>query len=96
MEFFGPGGGLLIKSHQSICDFIKKDKIVYPDLVKVSNLPTNQPCPFPKANYTINNYIFDDSKFGPVPPGKYTGKARLVDEEGNVLTHVEFVAVLRI
>jgi superfamily I DNA/RNA helicase len=36
------------------CDIVEKDKLMYPDIVKVSNFPTN--CPIKKVNFlTVND-----------------------------------------
>lgn len=90
-----PNGALLLKKSQPFCDYIKNDNLVWPDLVKASNMPHQKTCPFPKGNYTIKNYVVDDSKFGPAPPGKYLTKGKLM-EDGRILTQVEIVTELRI
>lgn len=44
--------GLLLKSTQPFCNFIKGDNIFWPELVKNSNIPTVQTCPFPAVSKT--------------------------------------------
>lgn len=94
-ELFGPNEILLFKLSKPVCEYFKSDKVVWPGLAKASNMPQNNPCPFPKGNYTIKNYVVDDSKFGPIPPGKYTAKGKLV-EDGKILTQVEIISTLKV
>lgn len=84
-----------MRNQNPVCEYFKKDKLIWPDLVKASNMPKNNPCPFPKGNYTIKNYAVDESKFGPLPIGKYTAKGKLV-EDGKVLTLVEIVVWVKL
>lgn len=93
-EIFLPSGDLLIRNKQPMCDFTKKDTLVWPDLIDASNLPKNRPCPFPKGNYTIDNFVINDSKFGPLPYGKFLVKGKLL-EDGKTLTHIDIVAWLK-
>lgn len=51
--------------------------MVVPDLLKVSNLPQNLPCPLPKVCDVYHNFLFYDfKKF----QGKYSVKNFVVDE----------------
>lgn len=91
-----PNGAVLLKHEHPFCDFIKSDKLIYPDLEKSSNFPKNKPCPFPRGNYTIKNYVFDDSKIGATPPGKYRAVATAIDSlSGKVMTKCEVKATVR-
>lgn len=42
-----------------LCDFIKNEKYIYPDLVKVSTLPPGDNCDWKIGTYTINDYYSD-------------------------------------
>lgn len=48
------------------CDFIKKEKYVYPDLVKSSTLPPGDNCDWKIGTYAINDYYPDIKNFPPV------------------------------
>ena len=56
----------------NFCDTLKKDKKIYPDIVKVSNLPNQNICPFSKVIinelYNIDTYIYLNKN------KKYSGK----------------------
>lgn len=93
-EIFLPNGDLLVRNKQPVCDFTKKDTLVYPDLIDASNLPKNRPCPLTKGNYTIDNFVINDSKFGPLPYGKFLVKGKLL-EDGKTLTQIDIVVWLR-
>ena len=80
-------GGTLIKNEQKVCDFCKSEKLFWPDLIEASNMPKDNPCPFPKGNYSIKNFILDGSKFA-TPPGKYVAQWSIV-EDGEVLTSMK-------
>lgn len=84
-----------MKNQQPVCDFFKNDKMIWPDLLAASNMPQNYPCPFPKGNYTIKNFMLDDKKFGMLPPGKFLAKASFI-EEGKFLTSVEIDATVKL
>jgi ganglioside GM2 activator len=86
---------LLIQKKHPVCEYFKKDTLIWPDLVKASNLPNNNPCPFPKGNYTIKNFVVDDSKFKALPIGKYVAKGKLI-EDGKTLTLVDIVAWVKL
>jgi hypothetical protein len=47
----------------------------------------------PKGNYTIDNFVVDDSKFGPIPSGKYLAKGKVVSY-GKILAQIDMVASL--
>lgn len=84
-----------MKSVKPICEFLKTDKLIWPDLQAASNMPKNNPCPFPKGNYTIKNYMVDESKFGRALMGKYLTKGKLM-EDGKILTQIDVVATLKL
>lgn len=88
-----PNGAALLKTQKTVCEFIKTDKIFWNDLLKASTMPKNNPCPFPKGNYTITNYNFDESKFGPLPFGQYTARLSIL-EDGKLLSQSEVVLTL--
>jgi hypothetical protein len=63
------------KGSEPVCNFIKNDKLIYPDLLKFSNLPEPGTCPILKGNYTVNNMHFDVDRYPTLPPGPYQIKA---------------------
>lgn len=82
-----------MKQQSLFCDYIKADQLVWADLENASNIPKNKPCPFPKGNYTIKNYVFNDSKIKAVPPGRYRAVGSLMDKAARkFLTQIEIVA----
>lgn len=86
---------VVFKTEKTICDYLQNEKMIYPDLVKVSNMPENPPCPFPKGNYTVNNYEIDEKKFSSIPPGKYVARLRIF-EDGKLLTQGEVGATVAV
>jgi ganglioside GM2 activator len=90
-EIFLPDGHLLFRKELPVCDYIKREVMIWPKLEKASNLPKNKPCPLPKGNYTIENFVIDDSGFGPLPYGKYIAKGKLL-EDRKILTQIDIVA----
>lgn len=38
---------VLVRNVHPFCQFIKTEKLFWPDLLDVSNMPKNNPCPFP-------------------------------------------------
>lgn len=93
LEVFLPNGDTLMRNEYPVCDYIKKDTLIWPLLEKSSDLPKNKPCPFPKGNYTIDNFEIDDSKFGPLPSGRYLGRVKIVGD-GKMLMQVDVYASL--
>lgn len=69
--------------------------MVWPDLLAASNMPQNYPCPFPKGNYTIKNYVVDEKNFKMLPPGKFLAKATFIEDE-KVVTYVEIDAIVKL
>lgn len=67
-----------------------------PGVIAASNIPKSPHCPFPRGNYTIENYIVDESKVPPSPVGKFLLKLSLKDEDEKVLTSLEIVASVKI
>lgn len=47
MEFYDAQGRQLMKSQKKACEYMRTDKIMYPEVLKKSNLPEH--CPFPKV-----------------------------------------------
>ncbi|XP_073830697.1 chemosensory protein A 7a [Musca autumnalis] len=65
-------GLLVFNVDQKICEFIEKDKQVYPGLQDVSNLPEPGTCPVPKGEYHIKNYELKiDFLSSDIPDGDY-------------------------
>lgn len=48
-EISNSEGKTLIKNVLPACEFFKKDKMTWPQIVANSNVPKNAPCPFPKV-----------------------------------------------
>lgn len=44
-------GGLLVTSTYAFCEFTIIEKVMWSDLIKSSNLPRNNPCPYPEGNF---------------------------------------------
>lgn len=41
---------LLVKTQYAFCEFTRIEKQIWPDLIKFSNMPQNNPCPFPAVS----------------------------------------------
>lgn len=67
---------------------MKNDGIIFPLIEKASNFPKNKPCPFPKGNYTIKNFVIDNAKFGPLPNGRYLSRGKLIGDK-KLLAQIE-------
>lgn len=52
-EVFSKTGLLLIRNTYAFCEFIRIEKMIWPDLVKHSNMPKDNPCPFP----AVRNFL---------------------------------------
>lgn len=48
-EVFTKAGALLTRSTYPFCEFTRIEKMIWPDLVKHSNMPQDNPCPFPEV-----------------------------------------------
>uniref|UniRef100_A0A182PJ35 MD-2-related lipid-recognition domain-containing protein n=1 Tax=Anopheles epiroticus TaxID=199890 RepID=A0A182PJ35_9DIPT len=59
---------MFVNGEGTLCEIIAKDEVVYPNLLEWSNLPPQDSCPFPKGNYTINNFVLDEQRFPPALP----------------------------
>lgn len=46
-EILSGNGLLLRKNTYAFCEFIRIEKMIWPNLVKVSSMPQDNPCPFP-------------------------------------------------
>lgn len=46
---------IFMAGSKSFCDFLKKETVIYPGLVKASNFPDAKTCPFPKVNKMRSN-----------------------------------------
>lgn len=74
----------LYKFEKPMCEFFKTENTYLPEIREVSDLPAADVCPFPKGNYTINNYNIDEKRFGMAPLGAYEANVKLI-EEGKVV-----------
>uniref|UniRef100_A0A1S4HDC0 MD-2-related lipid-recognition domain-containing protein n=3 Tax=gambiae species complex TaxID=44542 RepID=A0A1S4HDC0_ANOGA len=52
----------------TLCELIKKDTTIYPQLIEYSNFPVQGTCPVPKGNYTLRNFVLDMTKMPLVMP----------------------------
>lgn len=94
-EIFTSKGVLFLSKKQGLCEFLKSDTMFTPGVIAASNLPKSHPCPFPRGNYTIENYIVDESKVPPSPIGKFLLKLSMKDEDDKVLTSLEIEASVK-
>ena len=60
-EVFTKAGILLSRTTYTFCEFTKVEKIIWPDLIKQSNMPQDNPCPFPtvKKFLQFSFHVFD-------------------------------------
>lgn len=84
-----------MRKEYPVCEYFKQDRMIWQKIVAVSNMPKNSPCPFPKGNYTIKDYVLDESNFSIAPPGRYSAVGKLI-ESGEILTFVEISVILKI
>ncbi|XP_050100880.1 uncharacterized protein LOC126581342 [Anopheles aquasalis] len=69
---YGAGAGKL-------CQVIAGDELVYPQLLQVSDFPPKGTCPFPKGNYTIDEYVLDERSLPPfIPPGEWLVEIKML------------------
>ncbi|XP_058060337.1 uncharacterized protein LOC131211018 [Anopheles bellator] len=55
-----------------VCKLISGDEYIYPQMLNYSNLPSKDTCPFPKGNYTVNDFVVDERKLPAIiPPGEW-------------------------
>ncbi|KAI8035439.1 uncharacterized protein LOC128260668 [Drosophila gunungcola] len=75
-------GPLVMNVNKPFCKFIKEDEDTYPHIQKVSNLPEQGKCPFPKGKYTIDKYEME-TNFLPdnAPKGDYLLQLSLQDRD---------------
>ncbi|XP_017001429.2 uncharacterized protein CheA7a [Drosophila takahashii] len=75
-------GAMVLNVNKPFCQFIKEDEDTYPQILKVSNLPEQGKCPFPKGKYQIDNYELE-TNFLPdnAPKGDYLLQLTLMDRE---------------
>jgi hypothetical protein len=50
-EIWTRTGALMIRNTYAFCEFTRIEKLIWPELVKVSNMPQDNPCPFPEVHY---------------------------------------------
>ncbi|KAH8396320.1 hypothetical protein KR222_008139 [Zaprionus bogoriensis] len=75
-------GPLVLNVNKPFCQFVNEDEDTYPYLLKVSDLPPQDECPFPKGKYTINKYELETT-FLPddAPKGDYLVELNFLDKE---------------
>uniref|UniRef100_A0A182HK71 MD-2-related lipid-recognition domain-containing protein n=1 Tax=Anopheles arabiensis TaxID=7173 RepID=A0A182HK71_ANOAR len=59
---------MFVNGEGTLCEIIAKDELIYPNLLETSNMPPQDACPFPKGNYTINNFVMDEQRLPPAVP----------------------------
>ena len=47
------GNALMARSIKPFCEFVKGETIFWPSLIKSSNMPRDNPCPFPAVSYFL-------------------------------------------
>lgn len=75
-------GPLVMNVNKPFCQFVSEDEDTYPYLLKVSDLPDQSTCPFPKGSYTIDKYELETT-FLPddAPKGDYLLELNVLDKE---------------
>ncbi|XP_016946327.1 uncharacterized protein LOC108021998 [Drosophila biarmipes] len=75
-------GPMVLNVNKPFCQFINEDEDTYPQIQKVSNLPEQGKCPFPKGKYQIDNYEME-TNFLPdnAPKGDYLLLLTMMDNE---------------
>lgn len=53
-ELLNGSGGTIMRHMIGFCVYASNDKMIWQELVKASNLPSNNPCPFPAVSFTGN------------------------------------------
>jgi hypothetical protein len=48
-EVWTRSGPMLIRNSYAFCEFTRIEKMIWPDLLKSSNMPQDNPCPFPEV-----------------------------------------------
>lgn len=50
VEILNGAGVLLVRSNYAFCEFMRNEKMFWPELLKSSNMPKDNPCPFPAVS----------------------------------------------
>ncbi|KAL7024373.1 hypothetical protein ACKWTF_013011 [Chironomus riparius] len=79
---------VMMKSQHKLCDFLKNEKQIWPDIQRNSNLPEGNPCPMPKGKYWIKDLMIDEKKFSMIPPGEYHGRLAAI-QNNKILAAVD-------
>lgn len=71
--------------NKPFCQFVSEDEDTYPYLLKVSDLPDQSTCPFPKGTYNIDKYELETT-FLPddAPKGDYLLELNILDKDAPV------------
>uniref|UniRef100_A0A182QA64 Uncharacterized protein n=1 Tax=Anopheles farauti TaxID=69004 RepID=A0A182QA64_9DIPT len=75
---------MFVNGAGSLCTIIANDEVIYPQLLEMSNLPPQDSCPFPKGNYTIFNYVFDEHRLPPALPASEWLMEAIVTRDGKI------------
>ncbi|ALC49794.1 CheA7a [Drosophila busckii] len=75
-------GPMVMNVNKPFCQFISEDEDTYPHLQAASNLPEKGECPFPKGEYSIDNYELETT-FLPddAPKADYLIELNILDKE---------------
>lgn len=66
---------------QNFCEFIESEKLLYPEVLDVSDFPPLGTCPWPKGELKIHGYEPDLSKIPPViDTGDYMVECKLLSD----------------
>ncbi|XP_037040759.1 uncharacterized protein LOC119077643 [Bradysia coprophila] len=75
----------VLKGGGNICKFCATNTNFYPRFQTFTNFPDANTCPFPKGNYTIKDYTFDDQLLpANVPTGTYVVKTTFSKDNQNI------------
>ncbi|EDW78509.1 uncharacterized protein Dwil_GK16147 [Drosophila willistoni] len=87
-------GMLVMNVNKPFCQFVNEDTDTYPYLKEASNLPDQGGCPFPKGEYTINNYELE-TNFLPddAPKGDYLIELTTMDKDTGVAGLIAIVTL---
>lgn len=77
---------------KNFCSYIKEDRFLWPELLKVFDLPQNRTCPMLKGSYNIFGYDIQPNLFPIKFDGDYMFETRLEDHEGEVLNGYQMYA----
>ncbi|KAG5673765.1 hypothetical protein PVAND_003785 [Polypedilum vanderplanki] len=77
---------IILRTIKPFCEFIRTETEFWPKLSRNSNMPKNNPCPFPSGRYTVQKFSIKFSRklVEPLNNGKYT-MTIIMQQAGNDL-----------